>query len=66
MSKFKIKTKERRFETARDLYGIFNLLIVGSFFKMCIRDRLFVEERMRNGFRHLWNIAMRITYLWIS
>ena len=27
---------------------------------------LFVEERMRNGFRHLWNIAMRITYLWIS
>lgn len=25
-----------------------------------------VEERMRNGFRHLWNIAMRITYLWIS
>ena len=23
MSKLKIKTKERRFETARDLYGIF-------------------------------------------
>ena len=31
MSKLKIKTKERRFETARDLYGIFEASVSKHF-----------------------------------
>lgn len=45
MSKLKIKTKERRFETARDLYGIFfediNRAGDGGLYPEMLRNRSF-------------------------
>ena len=48
MSKLKIKTKERRFETARDLYGIFfediNRAGDGGLYPEMLRNRSFEDS----------------------
>lgn len=51
MSKLKIKTKERRFETARDLYGIFfediNRAGDGGLYPEMLRNRSFEDSVYR-------------------
>lgn len=51
MSKLKIKTKERRFETARDLYGIFfediNRAGDGGLYPEMLRNRSFEDSFYR-------------------
>ena len=54
MSKLKIKTKERRFETARDLYGIFfediNRAGDGGLYPEMLRNRSFEDSVLPEGY----------------
>ena len=54
MSKLKIKTKERRFETARDLYGIFfediNRSGDGGLYPEMLRNRSFEDSVLPEGY----------------
>lgn len=54
MSKLKIKTKERRFETARDLYGIFfediNHAGDGGLYPEMLRNRSFEDSVLPEGY----------------
>ena len=54
MSKLKIKTKERRFETARDLYGIFfediNRAGEGGLYPEMLRNRSFEDSVLPEGY----------------
>lgn len=54
MSKLKIKTKERRFETARDLYGLFfediNRAGDGGLYPEMLRNRSFEDSVLPEGY----------------
>ena len=54
MSKLKIKTKERRFETAGDLYGIFfediNRAGDGGLYPEMLRNRSFEDSVLPEGY----------------
>ena len=54
MSKLKIKTKERRFKTARDLYGIFfediNRAGDGGLYPEMLRNRSFEDSVLPEGY----------------
>lgn len=54
MSKLKIKTKERRFETAKDLYGIFfediNRAGDGGLYPEMLRNRSFEDSVLPEGY----------------
>lgn len=54
MSKLKVKTKERRFETARDLYGIFfediNRAGDGGLYPEMLRNRSFEDSVLPEGY----------------
>ena len=61
MSKLKIKTKERRFETAKDLYGIFfediNRAGDGGLYPEMLRNRSFEDSVLPEG--HMYKKCMK-------
>ena len=71
MSKLKIKTKERRFETARDLYGIFfediNRAGDGGLYPEMLRNRSFEDSVLPEGYiQHEDGIHVKTVSGWLD